>query len=147
MPWAKTTRGQPKNVRCPHCGKKFCTETNVLQHLNQPLGSCFGKSLFKALIPDNEVEPEAPPTHHSEDLLPSGFEDLPWAHDIGEQLPQCDKNIEMDDPHAHRPVDSPAFRASAEQTQFMEMFEGCGTMYPGGKTFMGVFREDRFAEQ
>jgi hypothetical protein len=29
-----------KRVRCPTCGKKFHSETNVLQHMNQPNGSC-----------------------------------------------------------------------------------------------------------
>ncbi|KAN0086064.1 hypothetical protein V8E55_007198 [Tylopilus felleus] len=27
------------------------------------------------------------------------------------------------------------------------MFEGCGAMFPGGKTFMGMFRADQYAEQ
>ncbi|KAI5981166.1 hypothetical protein EDD15DRAFT_2204477 [Pisolithus albus] len=45
MPRRKTTCGLPKNISCPQCGKRFCTATNVLQHMNQPTSSCYGASL------------------------------------------------------------------------------------------------------
>ena len=28
------------SVRCPWCGKKFKDQTNILQHMNQPVSSC-----------------------------------------------------------------------------------------------------------
>ncbi|KIJ13948.1 hypothetical protein PAXINDRAFT_13271 [Paxillus involutus ATCC 200175] len=33
------------------------------------------------------------------------------------------------------------------QGRFVEMFTGCAEFFPGGKTFMDVFREDQYTEQ
>ena len=40
MPGVKANCGNLKSISCPQCGKKFHSETNILQHMNQPLGSC-----------------------------------------------------------------------------------------------------------
>ena len=60
MPWAKTTCRHLKTISCPHCGKKFHTETNVLQHMNQPTGPCYNGST--PLFGDS-VDLVAPPSH------------------------------------------------------------------------------------
>jgi hypothetical protein len=44
MPKPKTNCRRLKKIRCPWCGKKFHSETNVLQHMNQPTGLCFTSS-------------------------------------------------------------------------------------------------------
>ncbi|KAI6001476.1 hypothetical protein EDD15DRAFT_2478596 [Pisolithus albus] len=40
MPKAKANRGGLKMISCPRCGKRFFSETNVLQHMNQPTARC-----------------------------------------------------------------------------------------------------------
>ena len=59
MPRAKTTHGRLKPISCPWCSKKFCSETNVLQHMNQPTGSCYTDFFSKTLL-GSEFSPDVP---------------------------------------------------------------------------------------
>lgn len=156
MPWAKTNCGQLKMISCPCCGKKFCTETNVLQHMNQPNSSCHGGSLFNSdfLTVDTAVGLEAshfhnmdqpPSTGDLEDIVPSlaPWSRYPWF--------RWDEDIEMDDAPSN-PCSDNLDNMGTEpqqlhQDRFMEMFEGCGERFPGSKTFMDQFKEDQHAEQ
>ncbi|KAG6370272.1 hypothetical protein JVT61DRAFT_12221 [Boletus reticuloceps] len=143
MPRAKS-RCKQKNIRCPHCGKKFSGVTNVLQHLNQLSGSCFGKSLFEldSLVPNDDSDsPEMEPSIPLPDNPPSAPDvDVP---------PQHDEDIEMDNGDMlHPPRDPPAnIEVEREQMQFVEVFEGCAEAFLGGKTFMSDFWNDQYASQ
>ena len=97
MPRTRGAHRELKKVSCPHCGRKFCSTTNMLQHMNQPLGPCLGKLLFDSLVSD--FKSEAPPTQ-----LPDGsftpddkLEDT--AFDFSELQCDChnDDDIQMDD--------------------------------------------------
>ena len=144
MPRAKTTRGRPKTISCPRCGKKFCTVTNVLQHMNQPTGPCYDGSLPLFGEYDNPIDAEAPHSYNTAQLQQEerdpGLADSESYEEYGD--------IEMDGPGD--PAVSVPSRPDIEQLgpgRFVETFEGCGETFPGGKTFMGDFWADQYTEQ
>ena len=145
MPRAKTTRGRLKPVSCPRCGKKFCSETNVLQHMNQPSGSCYQEFFSETLT--LEVG--------STSGNPASLPDVPtteYGAEQGDTLSTA--NVEDDFEMAHGPTDPdpPGLNPSVPSGQpqllrphrFVEVFEGCAEQFPGGKTFMEEFRNDRY---
>ncbi|KAL4063626.1 hypothetical protein V8B97DRAFT_1876518 [Scleroderma yunnanense] len=134
---AKTNCSKLKIIRCPRCGRKFCSETNILQHMNQPTSSChaiwheqhthplhhFSEShLFTAehgwVLPDNPVH-----NHNS----------LGTFNTVCDLL---DPDVEIDDNEGEVP-----------QGRFIETYEGCSKTFLGGKTFMDTFREDTYAHE
>ena len=141
MPQAKTTRGRLKPVSCPRCGKKFCSETNVLQHMNQPTGSCY-TDFFSETLLGSEFSPDVPTTE-------SGAE----QGEISTAANEVDFEMEHDatDPTPSEPVnpivpgDQPRWFGS--EPEFVEVYEGCAERFPGGKNFMDEFRNDRYAEE
>lgn len=150
MPRTKTIRGQPKNISCPRCGKKFRSETNVLQHMNQPQGHCYGSTLFENFLnPIEGAEAESAFSHpHDIDQNPrhsEGSSNEPTFR----QSPMFDNHdVQMDDVAPDSLADPEEL--APEQVQpgrYVEVFEGCGQTYPGGKTFMANFWEDTYAEE
>jgi hypothetical protein len=109
MPRVKTTRRWLKAISCPRCGKKFCTATNVLQHMNQPTGSCFDTvSLLDDLL-DNLAQGiaanflEAFHSHTTGQPLQEEHEP-PWS-------PGLYRDVEMSDTASNTP-DDPAVQPS-----------------------------------
>lgn len=101
MPQAKTIRRWLKTVSCPRCSKKFYTETNVLQHMNQPTGPCYHGSL---------------PLFNEQGILVAHAFGAPDSHsaDQGEfKSPEStgilDKDIEMNELASNTSGDPPVF--------------------------------------
>ena len=161
MPRKKTTRGQLKTVSCPRCGKKFPSETNVLQHMNQPNGRCYIADIITA---GNSTEG----VHNREDF------DVPDIYRSDNDIDMTDippASPEYDEPHPFSDFDVPPAPANRDAPptpanrdapptpshyreghpdypgRFVEVYEGCTAAFPGGETFMGRFRSDRYAEQ
>jgi hypothetical protein len=136
-----------QNHRCPRCGERFCTETNVLQHMNQPTGSCYGiLPLFGEYNPIDSIAVDAPHSHNTtqpqQEECDPGLAEIPASYeDYGD--------IEMDGPSDPASVSVPS-RPDIKQLRpgrFMETFEGCRKTFPGGKTFMGDFWANQYMEQ
>lgn len=142
MPRMKTTYGRIKSVSCPRCGKKFCTETNVLQHMNQPTGSCYSGSI---------------PLFDEQAILAAQANRAPGSSsaDQGEVEPPeiLDEDVEMNEfasNHSGDPSDLEPLQFGVGQLRpgrYVETFEGCGETFPGGRTFMDGFWADEYAEQ
>ena len=140
MPKAKTNRGRPKNISCPSCGKKFCSETNVLQHLNQPTSSCRATlwqeeitellHQFSTFGQNSSTENAAAGTHESggECWTPP---EIPDVGNTGEFGTAGDMSGEQ----------------GTSFGRFIEVYEGCSEAFPGGKSFMDAFQEDQYAEE
>ena len=144
MPRAKTTRGKLKPISCPRCGKKFCSETNVLQHINQPSGSCYQDFFSETLLGTSRnftSSPEFPTTEYraeQSDTPPtaSGEDDFDMAHEpVDPNPPGLNPSVPGCQPQRIGP------------DRFVEVFEGCAERFPGGKMFMDEFRNDRYAEE
>ena len=145
MPRAKTTRRKLKPVSCPWCGKKICSETNVLQHINQPSGSCYQDFFLETLLGTGRnptSSPELPTTEYraeQSDTPPttSNEDDFDMAHEprIVPNPPGLNPSVPGCQPQRIGP------------DRFVEVFEGCAEQFPGGKTFMDEFRNDQYAEE
>ncbi|KAG6373553.1 hypothetical protein JVT61DRAFT_6196 [Boletus reticuloceps] len=154
MPQAKTTRRQLKTISCPHCGRKFRTEMNVLQHMNQPAGLCNGSApLFDNSHDDPihgvNVDLVASPSHATVQLQQEGFK---LGLSEGPNVSHKDKDIDMNDIASDSPNDPPVpSRPGVEQLRpgrFLETFKGCGETFSGGKRFMDDFWADHsFSDQ
>lgn len=144
MPRAKNTRGKLKTISCPGCGKKFCTETRVLQHMNQPTSSCFGRSIFETFNSARDGTADSnseQPRHPEEDQVLNRDHPPPGGNDDDFEMDYVPPNAGDDQPFLGPPPEQ------LRPGRFVEMFEGCAESFPGGKTFMDVFREDQYAEQ
>lgn len=137
MPAARKTRGRLKNISCPRCGKKFCSESNVLRHMNQPMGICYAASWYQ---------------DHS-NLFNESSQDVPTAPDFVTSDPYhipADSDVQPDadsmdrEESGHTGIDSGY--TGTPQT-FTEVFPGSSASYPGGATFMDIFWQDRYAEE
>ena len=137
MPRAKTNRDKSKTIRCPRCGKKFYSETNVLQHMNQPLSLC--RALYH--------EEYAPPLHHFSRSSRNRFTEILAAAetqepDFFDEDSRWTPPSNQDDNYG----DSGAFGTTTGPS-FTEYYEGCSEAFPGGKTFMDFFETDQYSEE
>ena len=125
MPKAKTNHGKAKTISCPRCGKKFCSETSVLQHMNQPTSLCHvlwheehAHSLHQHFKPHSShfMEEETGGIPKTEtNFFPEGC----W-------MPPGDQ----DDNNSH----SDKFRTAGNPLdKFTETYKVCGEVYPGGR--------------
>jgi len=163
MPRKKTTLGLPKSISCPWCGKKFCTATNVLQHMNQPRSSCYHESLaeeMSLITTNNHTEVLVDRFSMEEVDVPDGVDD---DEDIDMAIPKSpaaddDEDIEMtvpQSPAAHNNIPFPPSDPPDESQhgqfpgieRFVETYEGCAKVFPGGETFIDWFRNDQYVEQ
>ncbi|KAG9314871.1 hypothetical protein JVU11DRAFT_3970 [Chiua virens] len=154
MPRLKTTRGQLKTISCPRCGKKFHSETNILQHMNQLQGSCYESTLFEHfdIGEDTEVHSTSARSHDMDQdwCHPEELEDGPALqqshtfeedHDVEMQNAPSDSLINLEDMDL-RPEPEQAWPG-----QYIKIFKGCRETFPGRKTFMDNFREDQYLEE
>ena len=135
MPKIKTNCGKPKNISCPSCGKKFCSETNVLQHLNQPSSSCRatfwqeGSGNLSQRRQNFSTENEAAGTHESREC---------WTPP---------ENPDDGNPGEFGNVGDTSGEQDTSFGRFIKIYDGCSEVFPGGKSFMDTFQEDRYAEE
>ncbi|KIJ63925.1 hypothetical protein HYDPIDRAFT_168314 [Hydnomerulius pinastri MD-312] len=153
MPKAKTNRGKPKTISCPRCGKRFRSETNVLQHMNQPTGSCHTESLLeesaRALHQLTQYDqPSAAPTStetSGEQSVSSDDTDSHWY------VPSSDHYHDPPSPNAEGEDGTADFGMDYSEEpvsrKFIEAYEGGCEAFPGGKSFMDTFREDQYANE
>ena len=133
MPWLNTkpTHGQLKTISCPHCSKKFRSETNILQHMNQPKGSCYGSTLFKDF--DNPTEGVATESAFSRSHGMDQHSCYPEDEPALQQLSEFDEdhNIEMDDAPSFSLDDPEARELGPEQvcpddmSMYLKVVEKC----------------------
>ena len=127
MPHKKKCSGLLKNVSCPQCTKKFSTATNVLQHMNQPSGSCYVATLAEEMDLICEEDADVRDTATSQD----GDEDI-------------DMDVFPDhDGRSSTPFDN----RQHDPDPYVEAYKGCTEAFPGGEMFMDQFRRDQYAEQ
>ncbi|KAI6043346.1 hypothetical protein EDC04DRAFT_2600224 [Pisolithus marmoratus] len=126
MPWKKAPSGLLKNISCLQCAKKFSTATNVLQHMNQPSGSCYHASLAEDWIYGEDVEVWSA-TH-----LQGDDENVDM-----DAFPDYGNPLNFNDPHGSQHDPDPGI--------YVETYEGCMEAFPGGETFMDQFRHDHMA--
>ena len=149
MPKVKKNRGKLKNISCPRCGKKFCSETAVLQHMNQLMGLCYAAKWYQ----DH--------SNASRDLLQDKFTHF----DVMEPDISCyaDTDAQPDANYPPRPPpsspevsirddeDSGYVEMDLDDTDiqqtFTETFPGCSQSYFGGITFMDSFWQDKYATE
>lgn len=132
MPRARTNCGRPKTLSCPQCGKKFCSETDVLRHLNQPMSPCYGTSWYQDAPRWLDLEvPPSPARNDSDDLVP----DIPPPPNLSDSDPPT-----FDQPESYE-------MDVGEEQKFTESFPGCSKSYPGGDTYMDLFWQDEHAEK
>lgn len=143
MPRAKKTRGIFKNVSCPRCGKRFGSETNVLRHLNQPMGPCYGANVYQdhvnhrqELVPDSDQPGSATG-------IPDGshFHFANSDFMLNDDYPPDSDLPGMDQGPGHDEMDA------CDGQKFTEPFPGCSDSYPGGITFMDQFWQDQYANE
>ena len=152
MPQKKTTCGQLKTVSCPRCGKKFPSETNVLQHMNQPNGRCY---ITDIITTGNSTEGvcnredfNIPDIYRSDNDI--NMTDIPPASpEYGEPHPFSDFDVPPAPANRDAPPTPSHYREGHPDYpgRFVEVYEGCAAAFPGGEMFMGQFRSDRYAEQ
>ena len=124
---------------------------NVLQHMNQPAGLCYGSlPLFDKNCILAAQAPKAPgprPDSHSTDY----WEEL----ELPEGPSILNEDIEMNEPDiALIPSgDPPTFQPSQPGSrqlhlgQYVETFKECGETFAGGGTFMDEFWDDQYVAQ
>ena len=127
-------------INCPRCGKKFCTKTNILQHLKQLTGSCY-KEPFDDCHARNHVLTldDVPP-------MESGAQ----HHDNSSAATEDKYDIKMGFKSYPESAPPAAFGDQPKQLGpewFVEMYEGSAECFAGGKTFMDEFMADQYAEQ
>lgn len=168
MPKAKRNCGiQPKTISCPQCGKKFSSEINVLQHMNQPTGICYASSWMEDqridlyhLRPDgSDLDPQShnvpDELHPKSALSPAGKPES--DHHDQSQVPLSPLDFHSyEDPGIDEPglgdigmdVGSPEIDGEAQAKQtFTEVYQGCSQAFLGGSTFMGSFWQDKYAPE
>lgn len=139
-----------ESIRCPQCGKKFSSETNVLRHMNQPTGLCYAASLYQdhhsnvlhetfqgndRPIPSNVATPESDPESDIRESIDHPPSPAVLPFDFGHESAQSgDIGMDLDD-------------ADASPQTFIETFPGCSNSYPGGATFMDFFWQDKYAQE
>ncbi|KAI6126537.1 hypothetical protein F5141DRAFT_1060284 [Pisolithus sp. B1] len=132
MPKAKTNHGKSKKIRCLWCRKKFCSETNVLQHMNQPMGLCYAAGWYKDHtlrtlyqppqdIPDSSCHPDLD-LHVQMDIDVDHYDSLhppsdQWSQGFNNDM--GDIGMEVED-------------ISDTQQSFTSIHPGCSTSFPGG---------------
>ncbi|KAI6161477.1 hypothetical protein EDD17DRAFT_1759243 [Pisolithus thermaeus] len=147
MPKVKTNRGKSKKIRCPWCGKKICSETNVLQHMNQPTGLCYTVGWYKdhALRTLYQPPQDLPDSSHHPDLDLHVQMDMDVDHYDSLHLPSDQWSQGFDDDMGD--IGMEVEDISDMWQSFTSIHPGCGTSFPGGSTFMDSFWQDAHAKE
>ncbi|KAI6036728.1 hypothetical protein BKA83DRAFT_4120416 [Pisolithus microcarpus] len=126
---------------CPSCGKRFESETQVLQHMNQPSSTCqsFGDDLSSIMV-SQPISLQTP-------LL--SIPDHCGSHDAPEPpLPPQDDFMEPElDDLLHHEQGSDLLPADIEAASMsVEVYLGAAVSYVSGLTFMDKFFADKYGE-
>ncbi|KAI6103220.1 hypothetical protein EV401DRAFT_2079615 [Pisolithus croceorrhizus] len=147
MPKAKINHGKLKKIRCLWCRKKFCSKTNVLQHMNQPMGLCYAVGWYKdhALRTLYQPPQDLPDSSHHPDLDSHVQTDMDVDHYDSLHLPSDQWSQGFDD-------DTGDIRMEVEDISdmwqsFTSIHPGCGTSFPGGSTCMDSFWQDAHTKE
>ncbi|KAI6114585.1 hypothetical protein EDD16DRAFT_1521008 [Pisolithus croceorrhizus] len=147
MPKAKINHGKLKKIRCLWCRKKFCSKTNVLQHMNQPMGLCYAVGWYKdhALRTLYQPPQDLPDSSHHPDLDSHVQTDMDVDHYDSLHLPSDQWSQGFDD-------DTGDIRMEVKDISdmwqsFTSIHPGCGTSFPGGSTFMDSFWQDAHTKE
>lgn len=167
MPRAKTNHRNLRNISCPRCGKKFRSETNVLQHMNQPMGSCgeglsshpLHQTYFNPHVQSWAAEVSAGTSHSGPPVDQSSAGDTCRFHSPSidsRSPPSCPgrddaeqpSDLEHPDSRSNMDVDECVdVDPEVPSGKFVEMYEGCSEAFPGGRTFMDEFWRDKHAAE
>ena len=126
---------------CPDCGKRFASEVNILQHMNQPSSSC------GHLINDSQVHSFNVPIqesgqspHQLPAVLPKILPDIPFDAFDHQTWQDCfDSHSDSFDPQSS---DSPI---DPDPPSNVEYYPESSEAFPGGKMFMKDFFSDRYS--
>lgn len=118
---------------CPRCGRRFPTDEKVTRHMSQPRSSCVNldvSDLVSIVLPPNTLQPQNVLLEHDQGL---GDIDVNVVGDDGNFSVQGDPDIQM----------------AADNSGFMYRDElpNAAPTWGAGKTFMGRFDLDDFADQ
>ncbi|KAI6016894.1 hypothetical protein BKA83DRAFT_4059575 [Pisolithus microcarpus] len=149
MPKAKQKLCRSQKIsHCPDCGKRFASETRVLQHMNQPSNACGSwMDHFSSYLRRNAstTTRNGTETHHPTEL----------QHQAGAN---CNRDLEED--IVDYGLASDGFRLGAVEdtaSHTVSEHQGCTpipiinshpnmpSIYPGGTTFMDRFFNDQYA--
>ena len=150
MPRARVNHERAKKLSCLRCRKKFYSKTNILQHLNQPIGPCYGTNWYQDH--SNRDDSELP---QDNDQFAGPASSIP-VPDVS-RFADSDSQSELNHP-PFLPSDSgltsfdqePGYYGMSDINngqKFTEYFLGCSNSYAGGATFMDLFWQDEHAEE
>ncbi|KAI5987639.1 hypothetical protein EDD15DRAFT_2371999 [Pisolithus albus] len=145
MPKAKANRGGLKMISCPRCGKRFFSETNVLQHMNQPTGTCRFASWHEECS-RSFSQARCPPSDNS---VPCSSINRPPHFPSADSNAYQDWDLNPPSPEVHETedftMDAPEEVIPLVPGKFVEVYEGSSEVFPGGKSFMDTFHEDQYS--
>ena len=144
MPKVKTNHGKAQTISCPRCGKKFCSEMNVLQHMNQPISVC-----HVLWHEEEHTHPlhqlSEPHQNHCMENEAGGIPKTDFSP--GHWMPPGNQ----DDNHSTSGTFGTAGnlfdQGEAAPVKFTGAYKGCSEVFPGGETFMDTFQMDQYAEE
>lgn len=133
-----------KTSFCPRCGKRFSSDTRVLQHMNQPSSVC---GTFLHDISGSQSRPSSQTIQRAEPLGHNTHDPRqPASLESADSPPYVDDDpmdIEWNDDHLDLP---PAPSDSGESPGNVEEFPGAARCFPHGSTFMDQFFSDEYGE-
>ena len=144
MPKVKKNHGRLKNIRCPQCGKKFYSETTILQHMNQPMDLCHTAKWYQDHSNVSHNLPQDKPT--SSDVMgldASHYTDTDAQPDANypPQPPPSSPEVSIQNDEDLGYVEMDLDNMDIQPT-FTETFPDCSRSYPGGTMFMDLFWQD-----
>ena len=145
MPKSRTNRRKAKTISCPRCGRNFCSEMNILQHMNQPMSLCH--------VLWHEEKHTHPLhqffTHHQNHFGENEPGETPEADFFqeGHWVPPSNQDGNHSDLGTFVTAGNPLDQDEAPSSKFTETYKGCSEAFPGGKTFMDAFQMDQYAEE
>lgn len=119
--------------RCPRCKKRFKDASRVLNHINQPLGSCHSLPKELVRISDTLRHRLLRQQHHTTSGSAPTAKSPVGGHDADDDPMDIDDN-EFPDPPEH------------DTDPVVETYPGASKTYGTGPTFMQTFNEDAYAK-
>ena len=146
MPKAKKSLSRAQKTSfCPRCGKRFGSETRVLQHMNQPSSACstFLNDVTHPTVSlplSNRTIYDTRQSFSPESVRPpmDFDDDLPYDDWMDDQVDDIQNGAQ--EPDLQMPGPGTTSPGS------VKYFPGASQIYPGGKTFMDQFFSDKHGE-